>query len=46
MLATVGVDDRDVQTLMRAVFDIKVDVKRILDLLEDEDGEEAEEDDT
>jgi hypothetical protein len=41
----VDLDDRDVQTLMRALFDIRTDVRLIRELLEDEDGEEEEEDD-
>jgi hypothetical protein len=37
-------EDRDVQTVMQALFEIKRDVRTILDLLtEDGDGEEAEE---
>jgi hypothetical protein len=40
------VDDSDVQTVMETLFDIKVDVGRILELLEDEDGEEEQEEDS
>jgi hypothetical protein len=42
-----AVDERDVQTLMQALFDIKTDVKTILELMldEEDDGEEEEEDD-
>jgi hypothetical protein len=40
----VDLDDVDVQTLMQALFDIRSDVRTILELLlEDEDGEEEEE---
>jgi hypothetical protein len=39
-------DDRDMQTVMETLFDIKVDVGRILDILEDENGEEEEEEDS
>lgn len=38
-------DDRDVQTLMQALFDIKSDTQTIRTLLEAEYGEEEEEDD-
>jgi hypothetical protein len=37
------IDDRDVQTLFEAPFDIKDNIEHILELLEDED-EEAEND--
>jgi hypothetical protein len=41
------VNERDLQTIMQALFDIKTDVKIILEvLLEDENGEETEEDDS
>ena len=37
-------DRADVTTILEALFDLKVDVSRILDLLEeDDDGEEEEE---
>jgi hypothetical protein len=42
----VDFEDRDVQTVMETLFDIHDDVRRILDLLEDENGEEEEEEDT
>jgi hypothetical protein len=35
-----AVDDDDVQTVMQALFDIKTDLKTILDLLGDDDEEE------
>jgi hypothetical protein len=35
-----AVDDDDVQTVMRALFDIKTDLKTILYLLGDDDEEE------
>ncbi len=39
--------DRDVQTLFQALFDIRSDVKRVIELLlEEENGEAAEEDDS
>ena len=38
-------DERDVQTMMETLFEIKVDVKRILDVLLEDDGEETEQDD-
>ena len=39
--------DRDVQTLFQALFDIRSDVKKVIELLlEDEDGEEEEGDDS
>jgi hypothetical protein len=43
----VAVEERDLQTLMQALFDIKTDVKTILELLldEEDDGEEEETDD-
>ena len=37
------IDERDVQALMQALFDIKSDVQRIRELLEEDDGEEEEE---
>jgi hypothetical protein len=41
------VDERDLQAIMQALFDIKTDVKTILEvLLEDENGSEEEEDDS
>jgi hypothetical protein len=40
----VDIDDQDVQTLFRALFEIKHDVKRILEELLEDDGEEEEED--
>jgi hypothetical protein len=40
------VNERDVQTVMQALFDIKTDVKKILELLEEVDGEEEEEADS
>jgi hypothetical protein len=40
------VDERDVQTVMKALLDIKTDTKRILELLEEEDGQETKEDDS
>jgi hypothetical protein len=41
----VAVEERDVQTLMTALFKIQSDVAQILRLLvEDDDGEETEED--
>jgi len=40
-------DRADVTTILEALFDLKVDVSRILDLLEeDDDGEEEEEPDS
>jgi hypothetical protein len=39
----VDVDERDVQALMQALFDIRADIKRIRELLEDDNGEEEEE---
>jgi len=39
----VDIDERDVQALMQALFDIKSDVQRIRELLEEDDGEEEEE---
>lgn len=37
-------EDRDVQTLMQTLFDMRADVRQILELLlEDDDGEEEEE---
>jgi hypothetical protein len=39
------VDERDVQTLMSTLFDIKTDTLKILDLLREDDGEEEEEED-
>jgi hypothetical protein len=39
------VDERDVDGIMRALFDIRSDVRRILQLLEDENGQEDEEED-
>ena len=44
--SAVDLDDRDMQTLMQALFDIRADVTWIREFLEDEDGEEEEEDDT
>lgn len=38
------IEHRDVTTIMRMIGDIQGDVLRIRSLLEDEDGEEAEED--
>jgi hypothetical protein len=38
-------DRDDVVTIMGALFDIKVDVGRVIRLLEEDDEEEAEEDD-
>jgi phage host-nuclease inhibitor protein Gam len=41
------IEHRDVTTIMRLLGDIQTDVRRIRNLLEDEDGEEeAPEDDT
>jgi hypothetical protein len=39
------VDERDLHAMMETLFEIKVDVKRILDVLLEDDGEEAEEED-
>ena len=37
-------EDRDVQTLMQTLFDIRADIRQIFELLlEDDDGEEEEE---
>jgi phage host-nuclease inhibitor protein Gam len=36
------IEHRDVTTIMRLLADIQVDVRRIRNLLEDEDGEEEE----
>jgi hypothetical protein len=42
----VDIGERDVQTLFETLFRISTDVEQILELLlEDDDGEEAEEDD-
>jgi hypothetical protein len=38
-------DERDVQTFLEALFDIKADTLTIIRLLEDDDGKEAEQDD-
>jgi hypothetical protein len=40
------VDERDVQTLMETLFEMNANIKRILDILEDENGEEEEEADS
>ena len=39
------VDERDVQTVMSALFGIKADTLKILELLREDDGEEEEEED-
>ncbi len=38
-------DERDVQTVMETLLEIKVDIKRILDVLLEDNGEETEPDD-
>jgi hypothetical protein len=37
------VDERDVDGIMRALLDIRWDVRRVLQLLEDDNGQEGEE---
>jgi hypothetical protein len=39
------VEERDIQTVMETLFELKVDVKLILDILLEDDGAETEEDD-